>query len=355
MDRVPLKYVDRLLESSLDIVVATDADGKVIFYSDGVRKTLGYARDPVRNQPVTNFYPSLEEARKVMRAMRDDPDGRIMNFESVFVAKDGKQVPVSITGAIIYDTDGTEIGSIGFAKDLREIRRKDQLATLGEIAVGLSHEINNPLTVIWNNLEIIRSALKGDAARMVEDNLVAIRTEVERIRMRIETVELMARTGVYASKEYLRGAQMIDLVASHRGAQWDQEDKTGHNLKGLRILVVDDDESVTSSIMQILRSEGCEVTTAGSGEQAIERCKEAVFDLVLSDVVMPGMDGYDLYLELKAANPSMAMILMTAYYYDKDHIIKRSKLEGLEGSVFKKPINPDHLKKVITKACRLAE
>jgi CheY-like chemotaxis protein len=63
------------------------------------------------------------------------------------------------------------------------------------------------------------------------------------------------------------------------------------------------------------------------------------------------MDGYDLYLKLKEANPDTAVILMTAYYYDKDHIIKRSKMEGLQGSVFKKPINPDHLKKVIAQAC----
>jgi hypothetical protein len=45
---------------------------------------------------------------------------------------------------------------------------------------------------------------------------------------------------------------------------------------------------------------------------------------------------------------------MTAYYHDKDHIIKRSRMKGLEGSVFKKPINPDHLKKVIARACRRA-
>jgi len=351
MSKLPRSYFERLLETSLDIVVATDTDGKVIFYSDGVTKTLGYARESVHNQPVVSFYPSLDEARRVMRAMREDPDGHIVNFESTFVSKDGQRVPVSITGAIIYDGEGQEIGSIGFAKDLRDIRRKDQLATLGEIAVGLSHEINNPLTVIWNNLEIIRGLLKGKAAEAVAPNLKAIRTEIERIRMRIETVELMARTGVYSSKEYLRGAQMIDLVATHRGEQQSEAGPAVHDLKGLRILVVDDDPSVTESLMRILESEGCKVTAAGSGEQAIERCKEASFDIVLSDVVMPGMDGYELYQKLKAANPSMAMILMTAYYYDKDHIIKRSKLEGLEGSIFKKPVNPEHLKRVIAKAC----
>jgi len=287
-----------------------------------------------------------------MRAMRDDPDGRIMNFETIFVAKNGEHVPVAITGAIIHDEADAEIGSIGFAKDLREIRRKDQLATLGEIAVGLSHEVNNPLTVIWNNLELIKTALKNHPAdKDVTPSLQAIRTEVERIRMRIDAVDLMARSGVYASKEYLRGAQMIDLVATRKGKAETGNPASAPGLRGLRILVVDDDENVTSTLKEILVSDGCDVSTAGSGDEALERLSGARYDLVLSDVVMPGIDGYDLLMKVKKAHPDTAMILMTAYYYDKDHIIKRSKLEGLRGSVFKKPINPEHLKKIIAEAC----
>jgi PAS domain S-box-containing protein len=352
MGKVPRKYFERLVENSLDIVVATDTHGRVIFYNDGAMKSLGYAKDEVHNRPVADFYPSLEEARKVMKAMRDDPEGRIVNFEAIFVAKSSEHIPVAITGAIIYDDENEEIGTIGFAKDIREIRRKDQLATLAEIAVGLSHEINNPLTVIWNNLELIRNECQNEPGwRKGESRLEVIRTEIERIRLRIETVELMARSGIYASKEYLRGAQMIDLVAAEKGRTPVPAEDPTPELKGLQILVVDDDASVTASLTEILRLQGCEVRTAGSGEEALRFVAKGHFDLVLSDVVMPNMDGYDLYLKLKEANPDTAVILMTAYYYDKDHIIKRSKMEGLQGSVFKKPINPDHLKKVIAQAC----
>ena len=43
---------------------------------------------------------------------------------------------------------------------------------------------------------------------------------------------------------------------------------------------------------------------------------------------------------------------MTAFNYDKDHIIKRSCLEGLQGVIFKKPVNPTMLKKVLLQQCR---
>jgi CheY-like chemotaxis protein len=74
--------------------------------------------------------------------------------------------------------------------------------------------------------------------------------------------------------------------------------------------------------------------------------------VVLSDVVMPDMDGYQLYQAVKNTLPGLPVVLMTAFNYDKDHIIKRSCLEGLQGAIFKKPINPVLLKKLLLKQCR---
>ena len=71
-------------------------------------------------------------------------------------------------------------------------------------------------------------------------------------------------------------------------------------------------------------------------------------DAVISDVVMPEMDGYDFYLKVKEDMPKLPVILMTAYYYDKDHILKRSRLRGLEGALFKKPVNPGKLRAMLS-------
>jgi CheY-like chemotaxis protein len=76
------------------------------------------------------------------------------------------------------------------------------------------------------------------------------------------------------------------------------------------------------------------------------------FDVVLSDVVMPDMDGYQLYQTVKKQTPDLPVDLMTAFNYDRDHIIKRSCLEGLQGVIFKKPVNPVLLKKLLLQQCR---
>ena len=68
---------------------------------------------------------------------------------------------------------------------------------------------------------------------------------------------------------------------------------------------------------------------------------------MLSDVVMPKMDGYELYTALRRLRPELPVLMMTAFHYDRDHVIKRSRLEGLEGVVFKKPVDPARLCQVI--------
>jgi CheY-like chemotaxis protein len=118
-------------------------------------------------------------------------------------------------------------------------------------------------------------------------------------------------------------------------------------LVGKSVLVVDDDRGVRESVAELLRDEGCQVQTACDGREALDLVEKTPFDLVLSDVVMPRMDGYELYQECRRIRPKTAVALMTAFYYDKDHVIKRSRLEGLEGVLFKKPIDPDRLRNVL--------
>jgi CheY-like chemotaxis protein len=127
---------------------------------------------------------------------------------------------------------------------------------------------------------------------------------------------------------------------------------TRYPLNGLRVLVVDDDAGICQSLRDLLEEEHCCIETAPSARHAIELLRGQQFDLVLSDVVMPDMDGYQLYQAVKNTLPDLPVVLMTAFNYDKDHIIKRSCLEGLQGVIFKKPINPMLLKKLLLKQCR---
>jgi CheY-like chemotaxis protein len=118
-------------------------------------------------------------------------------------------------------------------------------------------------------------------------------------------------------------------------------------LEGRKILVVDDDEAVRESVSEILRADGGVITPVENGRAAIERMRSEHFDIVLSDVVMPEMDGYELFQAARREAPDTPVVLMTAFYYDQDHVIKRSRMEGLDGVLFKKPVNPERLVKTL--------
>jgi len=334
--------LERLIEVSPDIVVATAADGTVQYYNDGARENLGYSRLEIIGRYVAELYPSIDEARRVMSAMRGiehGGPGRVVNFPTTFVAKDGHELEVAISGVILYDDDEVEQGTIGFAKDVSEIKRKDQLAVLGEVAIGLSHEINNPLTVIENQVTLLERHLAATGDVGETERVQKIRAEIRRIESNLQRLNDMAKQERYASTEYLGRARMIDLSAKPDGPP--------RALGGRRILVVDDDASVRESVSEILRADGGVVSVVGNGREAIERMRHERFDVVLSDVVMPEMDGYELFQAARREAPDTPVVLMTAFYYDQDHVIKRSRMEGLDGVLFKKPVNPERLVKTL--------
>ncbi len=348
----PPSYLERLIESSPDIVVAVDRSGIIVFYNDGAEKNLGYTAAEMLGQNVALFYASVEEAHRVMQAMRSDEwggPGKVKNFETEFVDRWGQRLPIAISGAILYDDAGLELGSIGFAKDLREIRRKDRLATLGEVAVAVCHEINNPLEVILNQLELldrfVREAASDERAVVEEERLAAVRREVDKIQQIINRLVDLSHGATYGTREYHAGTQMADLGRQGR------DRPTRKSLAGVRVLVVDDDLGVCQSVHDLLSDEGADVMTAHNGIEALRVFESAPIDVVVSDVVMPDLDGYDLFMELKRRG-NTPVLLMTGYYYDRDHVIKRSRLEGLQGVLFKKPVDPERLKSMILDLCQ---
>jgi len=82
-----------------------------------------------------------------------------------------------------------------------------------------------------------------------------------------------------------------------------------------KMLIVDDEETLTYSLYQsfIISQQEYEVITAASGEEASEKLLNTKFDLVITDIKMPGMDGLELLSLIKSKYPATEVIVMTAY------------------------------------------
>src|SRR4051812_46574366 len=80
-----------------------------------------------------------------------------------------------------------------------------------------------------------------------------------------------------------------------------------------RILVVDDEEGVRSFVAEALESEGNEVQTAADGDQAAFALDQQAFDVVVTDLSMPGRDGLALLAKIRTEQPETQVILLTAH------------------------------------------
>ena len=84
-----------------------------------------------------------------------------------------------------------------------------------------------------------------------------------------------------------------------------------HGTMSGRILVVDDDEVVRNVLRGKLESCGHEVVEASDGKQAMERLSEGVFDVVITDILMPERDGLETLLHVRKTHPGVKVIAIT--------------------------------------------
>jgi CheY-like chemotaxis protein len=113
-------------------------------------------------------------------------------------------------------------------------------------------------------------------------------------------------------------------------------------LKGLRVLVADNDERVRRSAHGLLGRWGCVVETARDGQEALTMARLSTYDAVLSDIRLPDVAGYEVYRRLREAQPRARVILMTAFGYDPSHAIVKARQDGLRHVLYK-PFRIDQL------------
>jgi YesN/AraC family two-component response regulator len=80
-----------------------------------------------------------------------------------------------------------------------------------------------------------------------------------------------------------------------------------------KLLVVDDEDIIREGMRRILTGEGYHVETSASGRLAIEKIQEQDFDVVITDLKMPGMDGIEVLKTIKILQPEVPVIMITGY------------------------------------------
>ncbi|HEY5914087.1 MAG TPA: response regulator [Verrucomicrobiae bacterium] len=112
-----------------------------------------------------------------------------------------------------------------------------------------------------------------------------------------------------------------------------------------RILVVDDDPLVCESIRWILNLDGHQVTTALTGQSAINQFQTASFDAVILDYKLPDMDGDQVAAAIRSVGPHQPILIITAY---PETVASLGKLLTSEYTLIAKPFSMDELRQAVS-------
>jgi two-component system, NtrC family, response regulator HydG len=115
------------------------------------------------------------------------------------------------------------------------------------------------------------------------------------------------------------------------------------------IFIVDDDRDHAESIADLLELRGHEVELAFTGEDAVRRFAERVFDLTLLDVKLPGMNGVEAFFEMRRQRADAQVIMMTGF--SVEHLLSQAMLNGAQ-AVLHKPFALPELMRAIDQAAR---
>jgi len=111
---------------------------------------------------------------------------------------------------------------------------------------------------------------------------------------------------------------------------------------GKLVFVVDDESCIADTLAAILRMSGYTATAFYDGESALAACHSAAPDLIISDVIMPGMSGIELAIEVRERYPQCRVLLFSGMAATTD-LLERARQRGHEFEVLAKPLHPADL------------
>jgi len=189
---------------------------------------------------------------------------------------------------------------------------QEMCETLGTVA----DELGNLLTVIIGNVELLTMDLSIDHPMF--EKLLDITISAEKMAI---IINKMKEIRGIETKQYTRDSKIIDIQKSAEFKK--PEEKT--------ILVIDDEKVITSMTSNFLKKNGYDVDTAGSGIKALKMIKNKNYSIVILDICMSKMDGYEIlqkmnqfYTEKQVQIPSTIMITE----YDVEEILQKCEEIG---------------------------
>ncbi len=112
--------LDKVVDSIADAIVITDKKGLISFYNEGAVEIFGHHPSDILGKPVLDFYVRKKDAQKVKQMLLKSKEGKISNFETQFLTRDGRTIFVNMSATLIRNEGGEIVGTLGINRDITQ-------------------------------------------------------------------------------------------------------------------------------------------------------------------------------------------------------------------------------------------
>ncbi|HXC28674.1 MAG TPA: adenylate/guanylate cyclase domain-containing protein, partial [Stellaceae bacterium] len=204
----------------------------------------------------------------------------------------------------------------------------------------LRHDLRNPLNAIKGYSELLIEDMDADDSQPLRLDLIKLKESADQLLGQIDAMAALAGREEGASQVDGSQTLKLDLVADVlRALEPLPASGASESAQSSRVLVVDDNASNRDVLARRLVREGHQVVTAANGAAALELVGSETFDLILLDLIMPEMSGFEVLRRLKAAQHSGDIPVIVISALDELDSVVRCIEAGAE-DYLTKPFNP---------------
>ena len=304
------------------LVHAIDEKGNMIYANEMWYNELGYTAEEVIGKKSTDFLSdsSRKFAQTLVLPMFFKEKG-IRDVPYEFIRKDGSICYILLSASAVFDVDGNFLHSIAFSTNVTSM------------VLGSFKESTNETHWVVDSEDFYLSLKKfRKNIGYTQEEMAEVMNLSNRTYQRIER-----------GLSQLSAEQLIRLCKkfSVSPASFFARQSTGHYKGSFRLLLVEDQEEIASIMKAELEGFGFQVVQAHDGVEALEKVKATPFDVVITDLIMPRMDGVSFIKELKKMS-----LKNDPEIYVVCGVISRGEREELnlsESHIFQKPVDFDKI------------
>jgi len=206
------KFLERIISASQFFIIVTDPQGKIFIFNDAAKNVFGFNFQDIAGKLIGDLINPLGKDDIIAEIEDCLKQGKIWRGDLLTDTASGNKLFIELVGARVFDEKGNEFASLYMGRDITEeknIERQmillERMATRGEMAAEIAHELNNYLSIVLGNLELLEIGLEMGNMDAAPKKIKSMKDGLDKITRFTDGLMMYSRPAAKKEKFDLNG------------------------------------------------------------------------------------------------------------------------------------------------------